>query len=153
MVRLMCYAPNRLLCAVRIFEIMTEEIEVKPELLKFAKFSTILVIAATLGQASTGLAGSYGYEVLESHAYAAQLGLVACIAIVALVIMSKSENKKLKGMSFGLATIWIIQYGLGEMFSEMAWISLIHAVIAMAIFGHALALMRVIGAEHAIHSE
>mgnify|MGYP002809743897 CR=1 FL=1 len=89
MVRLMCYAPNRLLCAVRIFEIMTEEIEVKPDLLKFAKFSTILVIASTLGQASTGLAGSYGYEVLESHAYAAQLGLVACIAIVALVIMSK----------------------------------------------------------------
>lgn len=149
----MCYAPNRLLCAVRIFEIMTEEIEVKPDLLKFAKFSTMLVIVATIGQASTGLAGKYGYDVLESHAYAAQLGLVACIAIVALVIMSKSENKKLKGMSFGLATIWIIQYGLGEMFSEMAWISLIHAVIAMAIFGHALALMRVIGAEHAIHSE
>tara|TARA_B110000483_G_scaffold74761_1_gene93007 strand:+ start:204 stop:620 length:417 start_codon:yes stop_codon:yes gene_type:complete len=138
---------------VRIFEIMTEEIEVKPDLLKFAKFSTMLVIVATIGQASTGLAGKYGYDVLESHAYAAQLGLVACIAIVALVIMSKSENKKLKGMSFGLATIWIIQYGLGEMFSEMAWISLIHAVIAMAIFGHALALMRVIGAEHAIHSE
>jgi len=153
MVRLMCYVPNRLICAVGIFEFMTEVIEVKPDLLKFAKFSTILVIASTLGQASTGLASSYGYNVAASHAYAAQLGLVACIAIVALVIMSKSENKKLKGMSFGLATIWIIQYGLGEMFSGMAWISLIHAVVAMAIFGHALALMRVIGAEHAIHSE
>ena len=132
---------------------MTEGIEVKPDLLKFAKFSTMLVIATTLGQASTGLARNGGYDVAPSHAYAAQLGLVACIAIVALVIMSKSENKKIKGMSFGLATIWIIQYGLGEMFSEMAWISLIHAVIAMAIFGHALALMRVIAAEHAIHSE
>ena len=153
MVRLMCYVPNRLICAVGIFEFMTEVIEVKPDLLKFAKFSTMLVIASTLGQASTGLASSYGYNVAASHAYAAQLGLVACIAIVALVIMSKSENKKLKGMSFGLATIWIIQYGLGEMFSGMAWISLIHAVVAMAIFGHALALMRVIGAEHAIHSE
>ena len=153
MVRLMCYVPNRLICAVGIFEFMTEVIEVKPDLLKFAKFSTILVIASTLGQASTGLASSYGYNVAASHAYAAQLGLVACIAIVALVIMSKSENKKLKGMSFGLATIWIKQYGLGEMFSGMAWISLIHAVVAMAIFGHALALMRVIGAEHAIHSE
>lgn len=138
---------------MRIFGIMTEVIEVKPNLLKFAKFSTILVIAATVGQASTGLASKYGYDVAASHVYAAQLGLVACIAIVALVIMSKSENKKIKGMSFGLATIWIIQYGLGEMFSEMTWISLIHAVIAMAIFGHALALMRVIGAEHAIHSE
>jgi asparagine N-glycosylation enzyme membrane subunit Stt3 len=138
---------------VRIFEIMTEEVKVKPDLLKFAKFSTILVIVSTLGQASTGLARNSGYEVAASHAYAAQLGLVACVAIVALVIMSKSENKKLKGMSFGLATIWLIQYGLGEMFSGMAWISLIHAVVAMAIFGHALALMRVIAAEHAIHSE
>jgi hypothetical protein len=153
MVRLMCYAYNRIICAERIFEIMTEGIEVKPDLLKFAKISTMLVIVLTLGQASTGLSSSYGYEVAASHTYAAQLGLVACIAIVALVIMSKSENKKLKGMSFGLATIWLIQYGLGEMFSGMTWISLIHAVIAMAIFGHALALMRVIAAEHAIHSE
>ena len=132
---------------------MTESIVVKPDMLKFAKFATILVIVLTLGQASTGLSRSSGYDVAASHAYAAQIGLLACIAIVALVIMSKSENKKLKGMSFGLATVWILQYGLGEMFSGMAWISLIHAVLAMAIFGHALALMRVIGAEHANHSE
>jgi hypothetical protein len=132
---------------------MTESGVVKPDMLKFAKFSTILVIVLTLGQASTGLSRSSGYDVAASHAYAAQLGLVACIAIVALVIMSKSENKKLKGMSFGLATVWILQYGLGEMFSGMAWISLIHAVLAMAIFGHALALMRVISAEHASHSQ
>jgi hypothetical protein len=132
---------------------MTESVVVKPDMLKFAKFSTILVIVLTLGQASTGLSRSSGYDVAASHAYAAQLGLVACIAIVALVIMSKSENKKLKGMSFGLATVWILQYGLGEMFSGMAWISLIHAVLAMAIFGHALALMRVISAEHASHSQ
>ena len=132
---------------------MTESIVVKPDMLKFAKFATILVIVLTLGQASTGLSRSSGYDVAASHAYAAQIGLLACIAIVALVIMSKSENKKLKGMSFGLATVWILQYGLGEMCSGMAWISLIHAVLAMAIFGHALALMRVIGAEHANHSE
>ncbi|MBT5254991.1 MAG: hypothetical protein HOL72_04430, partial [Euryarchaeota archaeon] len=83
----------------------------------------------------------------------AQIGLLACFAVVALVIMSKSENKKLKGMSFGLATAWFLQYGLGEMFAKMAWVSLIHAVVAMAIFGHALALMRAISEEHASHSE
>jgi len=134
---------------------MTESIVVKPDMLKFAKFATILVIVLTLGQASTGLSrfSSYGYDVAASHAYAAQIGLLACIAIVALVIMSKSENKKLKGMSFGLATAWVLQFGLGEMFSGMTWISLIHAVLAMAIFGHALALLRTISAEHASHSE
>lgn len=128
---------------------MTENAEVKPELLKFAKYAAISVIVLTLGQASTGLARYSGYEVAMSHAYAAQIGLIACIAIVALVIMSKSENKKMKGMSFGLATAWLLQYGLGEMFSSMQWVSLIHAVLAMAIFGHALALMRVIDAENA----
>ncbi len=132
---------------------MTESNVVKPDMLKFAKFSTILVIVLTLGQASTGLARFSGFDVAASHAYAAQIGLLACIAIVTLVIMSKSENKKLKGMSFGLATAWILQYGLGEMFATMSWVSLIHAVLAMAIFGHALALMRAISAEHANHSE
>ena len=132
---------------------MTESVVVKPDMLKFAKFSTILVIVLTLGQASTGLARKYGYGVEASHAYAAQIGLLACFAVVALVIMSKSENKKLKGMSFGLATAWFLQYGLGEMFAKMAWVSLIHAVVAMAIFGHALALMRAISEEHASHSE
>ena len=132
---------------------MTESIVVKPDMLKFAKFATILVIVLTLGQASTGLSRYSGYDVAASHAYAAQLGLLACIAVVALVIMSKSENKKLKGMSFGLATAWLLQYGLGEMFAKMAWVSLIHAVLAMAIFGHALALLRTISAEHAKHSE
>ena len=132
---------------------MTESNVVKPDMLKFAKFSTILVIVLTLGQASTGLARSSGFNVEASHGYAAQIGLLACIAIVALVIMSKSENKKLKGMSFGLATAWFLQYGLGEMFAKMSWVSLIHAVVAMAIFGHALALMRAISEEHASHSE
>ncbi len=134
---------------------MTESNVVKPDMLKFAKFATILVIVLTLGQASTGLSGidNYGYNVKASHAYAAQIGLLACFAVVALVIMSKSENKKLKGMSFGLATAWFLQYGLGEMFAKMAWVSLIHAVVAMAIFGHALALMRAISEEHASHSE
>ena len=132
---------------------MTESVVVKPDMLKFAKFSTILVIVLTLGQASTGLARSSGFNVEASHGYAAQIGLLACIAIVALVIMSKSENKKLKGMSFGLATAWFLQYGLGEMFAKMSWVSLIHAVVAMAIFGHALALMRAISEEHASHSE
>ena len=134
---------------------MTESVVVKPDMLKFAKFSTILVIVLTLGQASTGLARSSGFNVEASHGYAAQIGLLACIAVVALVIMSKSENKKLKGMSFGLATAWFLQYGLGEMFAKMDidWISLIHAVLAMAIFGHALALMRAISEEHASHSE
>ncbi|MCS5534171.1 MAG: hypothetical protein NZ736_07940 [Candidatus Poseidoniaceae archaeon] len=132
---------------------MTESNVVKPDMLKFAKFATILVIVLTLGQASTGLARFSDYDVASSHAYSAQLGLLACIAVVALVVMSKSENKKLKGMSFGLATAWILQYGLGEMFAKMSWVSLIHAVVAMAIFGHALALMRAISEEHASHSE
>ena len=132
---------------------MTESNVVKPDMLKFAKFATILVIVLTLGQASTGLSSFYGYDVAASHAYSAQLGLLACIAIVVLVIMSKSENKKLKGMSFGLATAWLLQYGLGEMFAKMTWVSLIHAVVAMAIFGHALALMRAISEEHASDSE
>jgi len=138
---------------VIVSQFMTESNVVKPDMLKFAKFATILVIVLTLGQASTGLARSSGFDVASSHAYSAQLGLLVCIAIVVLVIMSKSENKKLKGMSYGLATAWILQYGFGEMFGGMPKISFIHAVVAMAIFGHALALLRIINAEHANHSE
>ena len=102
----------------------------------------ILVIITTLTQASTGLSSKYDYNTAASHAWAAQIGLVACIGLVAFVVMSKTDDAKLKGMSFGLLSAWVLQYGLGEMFAKMHWVSLIHGVIAMGILLHAMGLLR-----------
>ena len=111
-------------------------------LLKYARWMVLVVIVLTLGQASTGLSQGYGFDTALSHAWSAQLGLVACILAAVLVVMSKTESSKLKGMTFGLLGAWVIQYGLGEMFSGMAWIAHLHAVLAMGILLHAMALLR-----------
>jgi hypothetical protein len=111
-------------------------------LLKYARWMVIAVIVLTLGQASTGLSQSYGFETASSHAQSAQLGLVACALAAVLVVMSKTDDSKLKGMTFGLLTAWVVQYGMGEMFASMSWIAHLHAVIAMAILLHAMALLR-----------
>jgi type IV secretory pathway VirB2 component (pilin) len=111
-------------------------------LLKYARWMVIAVIVLTLSQASTGLSQNYGSATASSHALSAQLGLVACIVAAVLVVMSKTDNSKLKGMTFGLATAWLIQYGMGEMFASMTWIAHLHAVIAMGILLHATALLR-----------
>ena len=113
-----------------------------PNMLSYARWMVIAVIVLTLGQASTGLSSLYGFETASSHALSAQLGLVACLAAVVFVILSKTEDSKLKGMSFGLVTAWVVQYGMGEMFASMTWIAHLHAVIAMAILLHAMALLR-----------
>jgi len=116
--------------------------------LKNARTLVMIVILVMLGQASTGLSAAYGSSI-ASHTYTAQLGLVLCIAIVALVMMSKTDDSKVKGMSFGLLTAWVIQYGMGEMFGSMSWIAHVHAVIAMGLLLHASALMRALPASAA----
>ncbi len=111
-------------------------------LLNYARWMVIVVIVLTLGQASTGLSQGYGFDTGPSHAWSAQLGLLACIVAAVLVVMSKTESSKVKGMTFGLLGAWVIQYGLGEMFASMSWMAHLHAVIAMGILLHAMALLR-----------
>lgn len=119
-----------------------EESVTNQNMLKYARWMVILVIITTLSQASTGLSSMYDYNTAPSHAWTAQIGLLACLALVVLVIMSKTDSSKVKGMSFGLLFVWVLQYGMGEMFAKMHWVSLIHAVIAMGILLHTMALLR-----------
>ena len=126
-----------------------EETSPNQNMLKFARWMVILIIVLTLSQASTGLSSKYDYNTTASHAWTAQIGLVACIGLVVFVIMSKTDDSMLKGMSFGLLFAWVLQYGMGEMFAKMHWVSLIHGVIAMGILLHAMALLRVIPSSEA----
>jgi len=114
----------------------------KPEMLKYAKWMTFIIVLLTFSQASTGLSSRFGYGTASSHTMTSQLGLIICVALVVCVILSKTTDSKLKGMSFGLAFAWVVQYGLGEMLGSMKFISHIHAVVAMAIVLHAMALFR-----------
>ncbi|MCH1540612.1 MAG: hypothetical protein L7S56_04155 [Candidatus Poseidonia sp.] len=123
------------------------ETEINTTFLSYARAMTVSVVLLTLGQASTGLSSAYGYETGPSHAWSAQLGLIACLGVVVFVMMSKTDNSKLKGMSFGLLVAWLIQYGMGEMFENMTWISLIHGIIAMGILLHGMALVRAFSEE------
>lgn len=119
-----------------------ESAQTNPKMLGYARWMIIAVIVLTFGQASTGLSSAYGYETSSSHTWSAQVGLLACILGAVFVVLSKTNDRKLKGMTFGLVFAWVIQYGLGEMFASMRWVSLIHAVLAMAILLHAMALLR-----------
>ena len=111
-------------------------------MLKYARWTVVIVIITTLSQASTGLSSLYDYNTAPSHAWTAQIGLLACIGLVVFVVMSKTDDSKVKGMSFGLLSAWVLQYGLGEMFAKMHWVSLVHGVIAMGILLHAMGLLR-----------
>jgi hypothetical protein len=115
---------------------------VNMNMIKYAKFSLIGVVAMIFGQASTGLSQNSA-NTADSHMWTAQLGLVLCLLTAVFVMLSKTEDSKLKGMSWGLFGAWVIQYGLGEMYSGgMDAMSFVHAMIAMAILLHAMALLR-----------
>lgn len=118
-------------------------------MLKYARWTVVIVIITTLSQASTGLSSLYDYNTAPSHAWTAQIGLLACIGLVVFVVMSKTDDSKLKGMSFGLLSAWVLQYGLGEMFAKMHWVSLVHGVIAMGILLHAMGLLRALQSPNA----
>ena len=118
-------------------------------MLKYARWTVVIVIITTLSQASTGLSSLYDYNTALSHAWTAQIGLLACIGLVVFVVMSKTDDSKVKGMSFGLLSAWVLQYGLGEMFAKMHWVSLVHGVIAMGILLHAMGLLRALPSPNA----
>jgi len=118
-------------------------------MLKYARWTVVIVIITTLSQASTGLSSLYDYNTAPSHAWTAQIGLLACIGLVVFVVMSKTDDSKVKGMSFGLLSAWVLQYGLGEMFAKMHWVSLVHGVIAMGILLHAMGLLRALPSPNA----
>ncbi len=115
---------------------------VNMNMIKYGKFSLLGVVVMIFGQASTGLSQGNA-NTAESHMWTAQLGLVLCLLTAVFVMLSKTEDSRLKGMSWGLFGAWVIQYGLGEMYSGgMSSMSYVHAVIAMGILLHAMALLR-----------
>ena len=122
---------------------MSEDVVVNTNLLKYAKWSVMGIVILTVGQAATGLGQvTTTMSLGASHTYAAQIGLLLSVAVVGLIIASKTDDKKLKGMAFGLATMWLIQYGLGEMFTVSELMPMIHAPLALMIFAHGLALFK-----------
>ena len=117
-----------------------------PTMLQYARYTIIGAIVMMFGQASTGLSQSSA-DTGQSHVWTAQIGLLLCVLTVVFVMMSKTDDSKVKGMSWGLLMAWVIQYGLGELYANgTSSIAYIHAVIAMAILLHAMALLKSIPA-------
>ena len=116
---------------------MTEEVvETNANLLKAAKYATYAMLALVLGQSMTGVGNfTTELELASSHKYSSYLGLGLSILTVAAIMMSKTDDSKLKGFGFEAATMWVIMYGLGEMSaSGMHHLSMLHAPIGVLMF-------------------
>ncbi|MDP6011133.1 MAG: hypothetical protein QF707_05010, partial [Candidatus Poseidoniaceae archaeon] len=88
---------------------MNEEIETtKPEMLKWAMILTGASLAVIIWQGMSGI-GQLGYtldgwNLGTSHKRSGEIGLLLALAATVLFILSKVDDSKLKGMSFGYAT-------------------------------------------------
>lgn len=121
-----------------------EEVQiVNGNLLKAAKISTIVMMILVLSQAMTGV-GRYttDLELDSSHVYSAQFGLLLGILTAVLIVMSKTEDKKLKAAGFEAATFWLIMYGLGEMISINGKLAMLHAPLGMLMFGRLMMMAK-----------
>ncbi len=129
---------------------MEEVQSVNMNLLKAAKISTLVMMLLVLGQAMTGI-GRYttSFELDSSHAYTAQLGLVLGILTAVAIVMSKTEDKKLKAFGFEIATFWLLMYGIGEMIPGNGNLAMLHAPIGMLMFGRLMMMAKAYPSEDA----
>jgi hypothetical protein len=129
---------------------MEEAQSVNLNLLKAAKISTLIMMLLVLGQAMSGVGRfTTTLDLDASHVYSAQLGLVLGILTVVAIIMSKTEDKKLKGFGFEIATFWLIMYGIGEMISSNGKLAMLHAPIGMLMFARLMMMAKAFPSEEA----
>jgi len=129
---------------------MEEAQSVNLDLLKAAKISTLVMMLLVLGQAMSGVGRfTTTLDLDASHVYSAQLGLVLGILTVVAIIMSKTEDKKLKGFGFEIATFWLIMYGIGEMISSNGKLAMLHAPIGMLMFARLMMMAKAFPSEEA----
>ena len=129
---------------------MEEAQSVNLNLLKAAKISTLVMMLLVLGQAMSGVGRfTTTLDLDASHVYSAQLGLVLGILTVVAIIMSKTEDKKLKGFGFEIATFWLIMYGIGEMISSNGKLAMLHAPIGMLMFARLMMMAKAFPSEEA----
>ena len=125
---------------------MSEEIEAtKPEMLKWAMILTGTSLAVIIWQGMSGI-GQLGYtfdgwNLSTSHKRSGEVGLLLALAATVLFTLSKVDDSKLKGMSFGYATAWVIQIGLTHAYSGPHWLGMVHVMLAFLMFGHGLMMM------------
>jgi hypothetical protein len=121
------------------------ESQVNLGLLKWSMILTGVSLALIIWQGMSGI-GQLGYTfegwlLRDYHARAGEIGLVISLIGLSLFLASKHEDKKLKGMQMGYATMWLVQIGLAHAISGTPWIGMIHVLIAFMMFGHGLMMM------------
>ena len=129
---------------------MEEVQSVNMNLLKAAKISTLLMMLLVLGQAMTGVGQiASDYDLNSLHTHSARLGLVLGIMTAVAIVMSKTEDKKLKAFGFEIATFWLLMYGIGEMISGNGNLAMLHAPIGMLMFGRLMMMAKAYPSEDA----
>ncbi len=126
--------------------VMSEEVTAaKPELLKWAMILTGVSLLVIVWQGMSGI-GQLGYTfegwmLGDLHARTGEIGLLLAAAASILFILSKVEERSIKGMSFGYTTAWIIQIGLSHSYDGHHWMGMVHVMLAFLMFGHGLMMM------------
>ena len=132
---------------------MEETPTVNMNLLKAAKIATIVLLLLILSQAMTGIGrftSTMDSSALDaSHLHTARLGLVIAILVAVAIVMSKTEDKKLKAFGFESATFWLVMYGIGEMTPSNGNLAMIHVPIAMIMFARLMMMSKAFPSEDA----
>ncbi len=123
---------------------MSEESVVDAKMLDWASKATLALLVLVLWQGASGMA-QFGYSIGDmnlgsSHGHSGELAFLVSIAITALVVRSKTDSSQLKGMSFALPVMFLLQIGMGHMMSSMTWSGMLHAMLALGIMSHATIL-------------
>lgn len=123
---------------------MSEEVTVDNKLLNWAAKATLVTILLVIWQGASGIS-QLGYSVSwldlgSMHGRTGEIALLVAIAVTVLVIKSKTESKQLRGMAFGLPTMFVIQIALGHMMIPMPWTGMLHTMMALGIMSHATIL-------------
>ena len=123
---------------------MSEQKVVNMNLLKAAKIATLIMLLLILGQSMTGVgAQTTGLDLSSSHVHAARLGLVLGILTAVAIVMSGTDDSKLKAFGFESATFWVVMYGLGEMSVRMdGRLSMLHAPIGLLMFARMMMMAK-----------
>ena len=119
---------------------MSEENTTDTKMSDWACKATLVLLLLVLWQGMSGFS-QLGYTIGDmalgsSHGHSGELAFLVSIAITVLIIKSKTESSQLKGMSFGMLTMLILQIGLGHMMGSMSWAGMIHGMLALGIMSH-----------------
>ena len=114
-------------------------------LLKWSMILTGVSLVLIIWQGMSGI-GQTGYTFSnwalgDLHAHSGESGLLLSLVALALFLASKYDDKKLKGMQMGYATMWLVQFGLAQAISGTPWLGMIHVLVAFLMFGHGLMMM------------